>query len=176
MFTKKTIKDVDVKDKTILLRVDYNVPIKDGQVSDDYRVKQSLPTLHYLLEQNARLILCAHLGRPDGKPNPELSLKPVAAVLEGLINRPVKFAADCVGQPAEEAVKDLKNGEILLLENLRFHPEEEANDQNFAKQLVNGADLFVQDGFGVVHRAHASTEAITHFLPSVAGLLLDQLP
>jgi phosphoglycerate kinase len=174
MFKKKTIEDVDCQNKTILVRVDYNVPIKDGKVADDYRIKQSLPTLKYLLEKKARLILISHLGRPEGRPDAKFSLKPVAAVLAGLIDVKVEFAADCVGPLVEEKLNQLKPGQILLCENLRFHPEEEKNDEGFAKNLAIGSELFVQDGFGVVHRAHASTEAITHFLPSVSGFLLKK--
>ena len=174
MFSKKTIEDVEVKNKTILIRVDYNVPIASGKVSDDYRVKQSLPTLKYLLKQNARLILISHLGRPDGLVDLKYSLRPIAEVLAGLIDAKVDFAEDCIGKPVSDLLSKLKPGQILLCENLRFHPEEEKNDPDFAKALAGSADLFVQDGFGVVHRAHASTEAITKFLPSVSGLLLKK--
>ena len=150
MFKKKTIEDVDCQNKTILVRVDYNVPIKDGKVADDYRIKQSLPTLKYLLEKKARLILISHLGRPEGRPDAKFSLKPVAAVLAGLIDVKVEFAADCVGPLVEEKLNQLKPGQILLCENLRFHPEEEKNDEGFAKNLAIGSELFVQDGFGVL--------------------------
>lgn len=174
MFTKKTIEDIDVDNKTILVRVDYNVPIKNYQVTDDYRIKQSLPSLKYLLEHNCRLILISHLGRPDGHLNSKYSLEPIAKVLAKLSSTKVLFASDCIGKPVEDQLTKLKPGEIILCENLRFHPEEEKNDTDFAKALAVPADIFVQDGFGVVHRAHASTEAITHFLPSVAGLLLKK--
>ena len=174
MFTKKTIRDIDVKGKTVLLRADYNVPVKDGKILDDYRIKQSLPTVNYLLEHGAKLIICSHLGRPDGRPNPEFSLWPVAKRLNEILNNDVSFVEDCVGEKAEKAAKKLKNGEVLLLENLRFHAEEEENDDAFGTQLAELADVFVQDGFGVVHRAHASTEAVTHHVPSVAGLLLER--
>jgi phosphoglycerate kinase len=175
MFTKQTIRDVDVAGKTILLRADYNVPIEQGKITDDYRIKQSLPTVKYLLEHDAKLVICSHLGRPDGKPNLDESLFPVAKRLSELLgNETVSFAKDCIGQDAERAVADLQPGQVLLLENLRFHPEEEKNDELFAGKLASMADIFVQDGFGVVHRAHASTDAITHFLPSVAGLLLEK--
>ncbi len=171
MFTKQTIKDVDLKNKRVLLRADYNVPLKDGKITDDYRIKQSLPTVQYLLEKGAAVIICSHLGRPTGPNDSANSLQPVAARLSELLKKPVEFAT------ADETVQkahDLKPGQLLLLENLRFYPEEEKNDPAFAKQLASLADIFVQDGFGVVHRAHASTEAITHCLPSVAGLLLER--
>lgn len=174
MFTKKTIKDVDLQGKTVLLRADYNVPVEDGKITDDYRLQQSLPTLNYLLEQNVKLIICSHLGRPSGPGDTANSLFPVAKRLKQLLKRDVEFAPDCVGERAEKAAKGLKPGQVLLLENLRFHPEEEKNDPEFAKQLASLADVFVQDGFGVVHRAHASTDAITKYLPSVAGLLLEK--
>jgi 3-phosphoglycerate kinase len=174
MFTKKTIKDIDLDGKTVLLRSDYNVPVDDGKITDDYRIKQSLPTINYLLDHNVKLIICSHLGRPKGPGDAANSLFPVAKRLQQLLDRDVEFATDCVGKPAEKAASDLKKGQVLLLENLRFHPEEEANDDAFAKQLASLAEIFVQDGFGVVHRAHASTEAITHHLPSVAGFLLEK--
>ncbi len=174
MFTKQTIRDIDLKGKTVLLRADYNVPIEDGKITDDYRIKQSLPTINYLLEQNVTLIICSHLGRPSGPNDTANSLFPVAKRLRQLLDHPVEFATDCVGEPAQKAAAGLQHGEVLLLENLRFHPEEEANDSAFAQQLASLAEVFVQDGFGVVHRAHASTAAITHFLPSVAGLLLEK--
>ncbi len=175
MFTKKTIKDIDVNGKTVLLRADYNVPLKDNQITDDYRIQQSLPTLRYLLEKGVKLIICSHLGRPDGKTDPDYSLFPVAKRLGELLDKDkVTFAPDCIGSEAEKAVADLQPGHVLLLENLRFHPEEEQNDEQFAGKLASLAEVFVQDGFGVVHRAHASTVAITKFLPSVAGLLLEK--
>lgn len=174
-FTKKTIKDIDVQGKRVLLRADYNVPLDEySAITDDYRILQSIPTVNYLLEHGAAVIICSHLGRPDGKPNPAESLFPVAKRLKDLLGKDVEFAADCIGERAEKAAKSLEPGHVLLLENLRFHPEEETNDDAFAKQLASLADIFVQDGFGVVHRAHASTEAITHHLPSVAGLLLEK--
>ena len=174
-FRKKTIRDIDVHDKRVLLRADYNVPLDThGSITDDYRILQSLPTIQYLLDHGAAVIICSHLGRPDGKPNPAESLFPVAKRLKELLHMDVEFAADCIGERTQKAVASLKPGQVLLLENLRFHAEEEANDDGFAKQLASLADIFVQDGFGVVHRAHASTEAITHHLPSVAGLLLEK--
>ena len=174
MFTKQTIRDIDLKGKTVLLRADYNVPIEDGKITDDYRIKQSLPTIDYLLKQDVKLIICSHLGRPTGPNDASCSLFPVAKRLQQLIDKPVEFALNCVGPVAEKAVEGLKSGQILLLENLRFHSEEEANDDNFARQLASLAEVFVQDGFGVVHRAHASTSAVTKYLPSVAGLLLEK--
>lgn len=177
MFTKQTIRDIDIDGKTVLLRADFNVPLEDGKIADDYRIKQALPTLHYLLEHNARVIVCSHLGRPDGKPNPDFSLFAVAKRLGELLGPDtVSFVKDCIGPDVKKAATALANGQVLLLENLRFHPEEEANSADFAKQLVEatGAQVFVQDGFGVVHRAHASTEAVTHLLPAVAGLLLEK--
>lgn len=174
MFTKKTIRDVDLRGKRVLLRADYNVPIEDGKITDDYRIKQSLETVKALLEQDVKLVICSHLGRPDGKPNPAFSLRPVAERLSQLLGQDVQFAADCIGDETKKIVDSLQPKQILLLENLRFYPEEEKNDADFACKLALYADVFVQDGFGVVHRAHASTEAITHHLPSVAGLLLER--
>jgi phosphoglycerate kinase len=175
MFTKKTIRDIDVQGKRVLLRADYNVPVVgDGTIADDYRIKQSVPTVKALLEQGVKLVICSHLGRPDGKPDPKLSLKPVAKRLSDLLGKDVQFVDDCIGDAALAKANALQSGQILLLENLRFHPEEEANDDNFAQELAKFGEIFVQDGFGVVHRAHASTEAITHHLPSVSGLLLEK--
>jgi len=174
MFTKRTIRDIDVEGKRVLMRADYNVPVENGRVMSDFRITQSLPTIKVLLEKNVRLIICSHLGRPEGRPDPKYSLKPVAEVLSDLLGQKVLFAKDCVGEETRKMVDELEPGQVLLLENLRFHPEEEANDDGFAKQLASYADVFVQDGFGVVHRAHASTDAITKHLPSVAGLLLEK--
>jgi 3-phosphoglycerate kinase len=174
MFTKQTIRDIDLKGKTVLLRADYNVPLKDGKITDDYRIKQSLPTVEYLLKHDVKLIICSHLGRPKSAKDTQFSLFPVAKRLQQLLDRPVEFATDCVGPAADKAAKNLKPGSVLLLENLRFHPEEEADDDAFAASLASLADIFVQDGFGVVHRAHASTDAVTKHLPSVAGLLLEK--
>ena len=174
-FTKKTIRDIDVAGKKVLVRADYNVPLDEkGQITDDYRLQQSVPTLRYLLEHGAALILCSHLGRPDGKPDPKYSLFPVAKSLGKLLNTEVEFVPDCVGERAKKAAQNLQAGHVVLLENLRFHAEEEANGAEFAKELASLADVFVQDGFGVVHRAHASTEGVTHYLPSAAGLLLEK--
>lgn len=174
MFTKKTIRDIDVRNKAVLLRADYNVPLKNGKIVDDYRIQQSLPTVKYLVEHEAKLVICSHLGRPDGKRDPDASLWPVAKRLNEVLDTEVSFVEDCVGEKAEKAVQKLKPGEVLLLENLRFYAEEERNDDGFAAQLAKMADIFVQDGFGVVHRAHASTEAVARHMTSVAGLLLER--
>src|SRR3546814_735436 len=170
MFEKQTIKDIKLDGKTVLLRADYNVPLKNGKISADYRIKQSLPTLKYLLEHDAKIVVCSHLGRPNGRPDDKLSLWPIAKYLDELLkDTTVNFVDECVGEKAKAAVKKLQPGEILLLENLRFHAEEEKNDDDFAKQLASLANIFVQDGFGVVHRTNASTQAITRHLPTVAG-------
>ena len=174
-FNKKTVKDFNFDNKRALMRADYNVPVINGKISDDYRIKQSLDTIKYILgHPGASLVIISHLGRPKGPDDKDCSLRPVAEHLGKLLDRKIQFAADCIGDVAKEAAAELSEHEILLMENIRFHPEEEKNDMDFAKALVeaSGAEVFVQDGFGVVHRAHASTEAITHLLPSVAGLLL----
>lgn len=172
---KKTVKDIHLTGKRVLVRVDYNVPMNDkGEITDFIRIEASLPTLHYLLDQGAAVILMAHLGRPKGKVNPKFTLKPVAEALSQLIHRPVQFCPDCVGKDAQDAAAQLRNGDILLLENLRFHPEEEKNDPHFAQELAALGDVYVNDGFGVSHRAHASVEAVTHYLPAVAGFLLEK--
>jgi phosphoglycerate kinase len=177
MFPKKTLRQVPLDNKIVLVRADYNVPLNDdGTIADDYRMLQSLPTLKYLLSAGCKIIITSHLGRPDGKVVAKESLEPVATHLGELLGQPVGFVPDCVGDRVKVASKRLKPGGVLLLENVRFHPEEEKNDEAFAKNLAadSGAQYFVQDGFGVVHRAHASTDAVTHFLPSVAGLLLEK--
>jgi phosphoglycerate kinase len=171
---KKTIRDVDVKGKHVLVRVDYNVPIKDGKVGDDTRIRAAMPTVEYLLKNGAAVILCSHLGRPKGSPDPKYSLRPVAEHLSGLLGKPVAFAEDCIGPVAEEAAKALKPGDVLLLENTRFHPEEEKNNPEMAKQLAALADLYVNDAFGSAHRAHASTEGVAHHLPAVSGFLMEK--
>jgi phosphoglycerate kinase len=172
-FWKRTIKEYDLYGKSILLRADYNVPLEEGKITDDYRIEKSLPTVRYLLEQNCRVIICSHLGRPNGPTDVQYSLKPVARRLGELLDREVAFADDCIGEQTQKAAQQLQQGQVLVLENLRFHKEEEANDDEFAKSLASLAEVFVQDGFGVVHRAHASTEAVTRHLPSLAGLLLE---
>lgn len=174
MIQKKTLRDIELGGKTVLLRADYNVPIKDGKITDDYRITQSLETIEYLLGKDCKIIICSHLGRPMGPKDSDLSLFPVAKRLKQLLNRDVEFVTDCIGPNVDKAVSKLKNKQVLLLENLRFHKEEEANDDNFARELAKNAEVFVQDAFGVVHRAHASTVAITKHLPSVAGLLLEK--
>ena len=172
---KKTVRDLDVAGKKVLVRVDFNVPLNDkGEITDDTRITASLPTIQYLLEQKAAVILMAHLGRPKGQVKPELSLAPVAKHLGKLLGKKILFAPDCVGEAAKAAASKLKSGHILLLENLRFHKEEEKNDMEFAEQLASLADLYVNDGFGVSHRAHASVEGVTHFLPAAAGFLLEK--
>ncbi len=169
-----TIRDTDWAGKTALVRVDFNVPMKDGQVADDTRIRAALPTLSYLREHGARVVVLSHLGRPDGQPNPKYSLKPVAERLGELLRAPCPFAADCIGPPAEAAVRMLEPGGVLLLENVRFHPEEERNDPAFARQLSQLGDTFVNDAFGTSHRAHASTEGLAHDLPAMAGLLMEK--
>lgn len=183
---KKTIKDIDIKGKKVFIRVDFNVPIKDGKVSDDTRIRGAMPTISYAIEQGAKVILASHLGRPlkDKKKAEEkgmpydagkYSLKIVGEDLAELLGKEVQFADDCVGDEVKQKVEALKDGEVLLLENLRLHAEEEKNDENFAKQLASFADVYVNDAFGTAHRAHASTEGITHFVEdSVAGLLMEK--
>ena len=175
-FSKLTIRDVPIHDKVVLVRADYNVPLSDGKISDDLRVRASVPTLQYLRERGCVVVVMSHLGRPDGQANEEFSLAPVAAHLGELLGQPVVFVDACYGDKVTQAVKAARPGDVVLLENVRFHAEEEANDSAFAGKIAKSslARYFVQDGFGVVHRAHASTEAITHFLPSVSGLLLER--
>jgi phosphoglycerate kinase len=174
MFNKKTVRDIDVQGKKVLVRVDFNVPIKDGVVGDDTRIRAAMPTLEYLLDQGAALILCSHLGRPKGVPSPEFSLKPVADELARLMGRPVSFAEEPVGPKAEAAAAALKPGDILLLENTRFNAGEKKNDPEMAKQLASLADVFVNDAFGSDHRAHASTTGVADYLPAVSGFLLEK--
>lgn len=174
MFNKKIVTDLDVSNKRVLVRVDFNVPLKDGKVSDDTRIRAALPTIQYLLDQNAAVILCSHLGRPKGEVNAELSLRPVADYLGTLIGQPVTFAEDCIGTAAEQAAQELQSGEVLLLENTRFHAGEKQNDSTMAKQLAALADFFVNDAFGTAHRAHASTVGVAQYLPSAAGFLLEK--
>jgi phosphoglycerate kinase len=171
---KKTVRDIDVRGKRVFLRADLNVPLDDGRITDDTRIRASLPTLVYLLEQGASVVLASHLGRPKGKVNDALRLKPVADRLGQLLGRPVRMTGDALGPGVMTAVDKLRPGDMLLLENLRFHAEEEANDPGFAKALADMADVYVDDAFGSAHRAHASTEGITHYLPAVAGLLMER--
>lgn len=172
MFAKRTVKDVDVRGKRVLVRVDFNVPLHDGDVTDDTRVRAALPTLRYLVDHGARVVCMSHLGRPKGGPDPVYSLRPVRSVLQRLLGRNVVFVDDIAGDEAREAVERMVDGEILMLENVRFHPGETANDPAFAAQLAELGDLYVNDAFGTAHRAHASTSGLAAYLPSYAGLLL----
>lgn len=172
---KKTIEDVDVRGKRVLVRVDFNVPQDPADpsvITDDRRVREALPTIQRLIAEGGRVVLVSHLGKPKGGPSAKLSLAPVAALLSGLLGAPVAFATDCVGEPAESVVAALTDGSVALLENLRFHPEEEANDPAFARTLAGLAEVYVNDAFGTAHRAHASTEGVTHYLPAYAGFLM----
>ncbi len=172
---KLSIKDIDLSSKRVFVRVDFNVPLKDDKVEDDTRIRASLPTIQCAIGQNARIILASHLGRPKGERVEKYSLRPVAEHLVGLLSKPVAFAVDCVGEPASERVAALKDGDVVLLENLRFHKEEEANDEGFAKQLAGLCDVYVNDAFGAAHRAHASTVGITKFVSvAAAGLLMQK--
>jgi len=172
---KKTVRDVDLKGKKVLVRVDFNVPMDDNrQITDENRIKGAMPTIKYLMEHGAKTILCSHLGRPKGEVNPKYSLAPVAQRLSELLGQPVKMAKDVVGPDADAVVASLKEGEVALLENLRFHKEEEKNDEAFARKLASYADVYVNDAFGTAHRAHASTEGVAHFLPAVSGFLIEK--
>jgi phosphoglycerate kinase len=171
---KKTIRNIDVKGKRVLVRVDFNVPLRDGEVTDDNRIQAALPTIKALLDDGAAVILFSHLGRPKGNVVPELRMGPVADRLSALLDRPVKKLDDCVGADVEAAVAEMEPGDIILLENTRFHAEEKANDPEFAKRLASLGDIFVNDAFGAAHRAHASTAGVAEYLPSVAGLLIEK--
>lgn len=173
-FNKKTVRDIDPSGLTALVRVDFNVPLQDGVVADDTRIRAALPTIEYLLNKNSKVVLCSHLGRPKGKRVDELSLSPIASHLSDLLGAPVGFSSDCIGPEAESKSKALKPGEVLLLENTRFHPEEKKNDQGFAKALASLGEIYVNDAFGTAHRAHASSEGVAHYLPAVAGFLMEK--
>lgn len=174
MFNKKMVTDLDVRGKKVLVRVDFNVPIKEGKVTDDTRITSALPTINYLLENGAAVILCSHLGRPKGEPDPAYSMAPVADHLATLISAPVKFAEDCIGPLAETAAANLKAGEVLVLENTRFNAGETKNDPEISKALASLADLYVNDAFGSAHRAHSSTAGVADYLPAAAGFLLQK--
>jgi phosphoglycerate kinase len=174
MLRKKNVRDVSVNGWQVLMRVDFNVPIKNGKVGEDTRIRAALPTIQYLIDQSAMIVLCSHLGRPKGGPDPAFSLAPVAEHLGGLLKKKVVFAEDCVGSAAEGVVAELKPGDVALLENTRFHPEEEKNDMAFAQRLAMLGKVYVNDAFGSAHRAHASTEGVAHYLPGVAGFLMEK--
>ena len=174
LLNKKTVEDIDPKGKRILVRCDFNVPLDGVKISDDRRIREAIPTIKYLLDHGAAVILCSHLGRPKGGPDPKYSLKPVAKRLSELLGRPCELLPDCVGPEVEAKCKALKPREVVLLENVRFHPEEEKNDPAFAKQLAPLADFYVNDAFGTAHRAHASTEGVAHILPGVSGFLIQK--
>ncbi|MDP1547797.1 MAG: phosphoglycerate kinase [Anaerolineales bacterium] len=171
---KKTVKDIDLKNKRVLMRVDFNVPMADGKVTDDKRIKAALPTIEYILDQGASLLLMSHLGRPKGGSDPAFSLRAASETLSTLINRPITMAPDCVGAEVEAIVKSLKPGDVVMLENTRFHAGEEKNDLDLAKQMAALGDVYVNDAFGSAHRAHSSTEGVARFLPAVSGFLMEQ--
>jgi phosphoglycerate kinase len=174
IMNKKTVKDIDLKNKRVLMRVDFNVPMADGKVTDDKRIRAALPTIQYVLDQGASLLLMSHLGRPKGGADPEFSLRAASETLSTLLERPVQMAPDCVGPEVEKLAKALKPGDVLMLENTRFHPGEEKNDLDLAKQMAALGDVYVNDAFGSAHRAHSSTEGIARFLPAVSGFLMEQ--
>lgn len=171
---KKTVKDIDIKGKRVLMRVDFNVPMADGKVTDDKRIRAALPTIQYILDQGASLVLMSHLGRPKSAPDLTFSLRAASDVLSTLLNRPVQMAPDCIGAEVKQMAQALKPGEVLMLENTRFHAGEEKNDLEFAKQLAALGEVYVNDAFGSAHRAHASTEGVARFLPAVSGFLMEQ--
>ncbi len=174
MFNKKTIRDINVEGKKVFVRVDFNVPLKDGKITDDTRIRTALPTIQYLLDNGAAVILASHLGRPKGEPQDEFSLKPVYHFLRTALKEKVYFAEDCIGPKAKQAADNLKPGEVLLLENTRFHEGEEKNDPKMGAELASLADVYVNDAFGTAHRAHASNVGVADYLPAVAGLLLEK--
>ena len=169
-----TVKEADLKGKRVLIRVDFNVPVKNGVVTDATRIKAALPTIKYILDNGASLVVMSHFGRPKGQKNPDFSMAPIAKEFQKLLGRDVKLASDVIGSEVDAEVKALKPGEVLLLENVRFYKEEEANDPEFAKKLASYGDLYVNDAFGTAHRAHASTEGVSHYLPSYAGFLIEK--
>jgi len=170
----RSIRDIDLNGRRVLMRVDFNVPMdKAGNITDDARITAAIPTIQYITDQGARLVLMSHLGRPDGQRNEKYSLKPVAVHLAELLHQDVKMADDCIGVQVNKAIEELKSGEIILLENVRFHGGEEENDANFSKQLARLGDVFVNDAFGTAHRAHSSTAGVAAFLPAYAGFLLE---
>lgn len=171
---KVTIRDIDVRDKKVLLRADFNVPMKDGVITDDNRIKEEIPTINYLLEKGAALIICSHLGRPEGQVNKKYSLAPVATRLAELLGRPVIMADDVIGKDATKKAKELKSGEVLLIENVRFHAEEEENEPKFAEKLAKLADVYVNDAFGTAHRKHATTYGVAKLLPNAIGFLIEK--
>lgn len=172
---KKTVKDIDVKGKKVFMRADFNVPLEDGKITDDKRIRAAMPTINYLLERDVKLILASHLGRPKGEVKPEYSLKPVAGRLSEILGKEVKMAPDCIGPEVEEMAAKLEGGDVMLLENLRFHAGEKGNDPEFSKKLASLAEVYVNDAFGTAHRAHASMEGITHYLsPCVGGFLIEK--
>jgi phosphoglycerate kinase len=171
---KKTARDVDVRGKRVLVRVDFNVPLAEGEVADDTRIRAALPTIRYLIDHGARVILMSHLGRPKGQVREELRMAPVAARLSELLGQPVLTAGDCIGPQVQAMAKELQPGQVLVLENTRFHPEERKNDPDFAREMASLAEVYVNDAFGTAHRAHASTEGVTHYLPAVAGFLMEK--
>ena len=171
---KKTVRDIDVRGKRVLVRVDFNVPLKGDKVGDDTRIRAALPTIRYLIEKGAAVILMSHLGRPKEGPDPKFSMKPTAVRLSELLGKPVAFADDCVGPKAEAAASALKPGDVLVLENTRFHKEETKNDLKLAEQMAKLAEIYVNDAFGSAHRAHSSTEGVARFLPAVAGFLMEK--
>ncbi|MCR4962742.1 MAG: phosphoglycerate kinase [Firmicutes bacterium] len=171
---KKSVRDIDVAHKKVFVRVDFNVPIADGQVKDASRIVAALPTIRYLLENQAAVILASHLGRPGGQANPEFSLRPVAETLSKILSMPVQFVGDCVGPEVKQAVSQLQDGQLLMLENVRFHAEEENNNPDFAWELAHLADIYVNDAFGTAHRAHASTAGIAEYVPAVSGFLMEK--
>ena len=173
---KKTVRDIDVAGKKVLVRCDFNVPLdgETGTITDNRRIRAAIPTIQYLIDHNAKVILCSHLGRPKGEANPKYSLKPVAEELSKLLGKEVKLAKDVIGEDAQKLTSEIKEGEVVLLENVRFHKEEEKNDPEFAKKLASFAEIYVNDAFGTAHRAHASTAGVADYLPAVSGFLIEK--